>query len=137
MNSPGKRFASGLVLLSIIGGLVGWKFWQRMQTDSAAAPTQVHGPAVILFRGDNSPSCQAIHRLVDDAAMRFDGPIHFVRLDWAEGDPLIEKYQVRFLPTVVILDRQEREVGRVIGESAAVQRQLQQTLAQLDALLEP
>jgi len=57
------------MLLIIIGAVYGWKVWQQ-EAALSKLPTQIAGPAVILFRGDNSPSCQAIHQLVDQAKVR-------------------------------------------------------------------
>jgi thioredoxin-related protein len=48
---------------------------------------------------------------------------------------LIKKYQIRFLPTVVFVDQQDKEVARIVGESPAVQQKLKQTLTHIDELL--
>ena len=77
---------------------------------------------------------QVIHRLVDEAEKRYR-QITFRQLDWAPNNPLIEQYQVRFLPTVLLINHQGQEVTRIIGESPAVQAELKDTLARLDSLL--
>lgn len=130
-----KHVGPSLFILVIVGAVLGWKAWQQQSTSSTPSSTQVEGPAVILFRGDNSPSCQAIHRLVDEAAARHGKQIHFAQLDWSADNPLIKHYQIRFLPTVVFVDRHDKEVGRIVGESPAVQQKLAQALAQIDDLL--
>ena len=130
-----KRIGLGLLILIIIGTVFGWKAWQKQTVSNTLLSTQVKGPAVILIRGDNSPSCRAIHHLVDQAAVRHGEQINFVQLDWSEDNPLIKKYQIRFLPTVVFVDQHDKEVGRIIGESPAVQQKLGQALAQLEHLL--
>jgi hypothetical protein len=61
--------------------------------------------------------------------------INFVQLDWATDKPLIKEYQIRFLPTVVFVDQHDKEVGRIIGESPAVQQKLEQALTQVEDLL--
>gem|GEM_PF-6997753 len=99
--------------------------------------TQLDGPAVILFRGDNSPSCQAIHQLVDQAEVRYGNQINFVQTDWSVNNPLIKKYQIRFLPTVVFVDYKNTEALRIIGESPTVQQKLKYALTQLEHLLGP
>jgi len=111
-----KRFGPWLLILISIGTVFGWKAWQQQTATNASLPAQVKGPAVILFKGDNSPSCQAIHHLVDQAAARYGQKIHFARLDWSDDNPLIKKYQIRFLPTVVFIDQNDKEVGRIMGE---------------------
>lgn len=130
-----KHVGPSLFILVIVGAVLGWKAWQQPSASITPSSTQVEGPAVILFRGDNSPSCQAIHRLVDEAAARHGKQIHFAQLDWSADNPLIKHHQIRFLPTVVFVDRHHKEVGRIVGESPAVQQKLAQTLAQIDDLL--
>jgi len=131
-----KRYGLGLSFVLIVIAVFSGKTWHKQADTTHLATTQAKGPAVILFKGDNSPSCQAIHKLVDQASTRYSNKINFTQLDWSPDNPLIKQYQVRFLPTVVFVDAHDKEVGRIIGESAAVQQKLQQTLAQLDALLE-
>lgn len=132
---PLKRFGFGLFIVVIVGAAFGWKAWQHQSAPNSLLPTQVKGPAVILFRGDNSPSCQAIHHLVDQAAARHGKQINFAQLDWSTNHPLIKRYEIRFLPTVVFIDQHNKEVGRIIGESPAVQQKLAQALNQIEDLL--
>lgn len=130
-----KRFGLWLFLLVFISAVFGWKVWQKQITSNDLQLTQVKGPAVIVFKGDNSPSCQAIHRLVDQAAVRHGNKINFIQLDWDAENPLIKRYEIRFLPTVVFIDQRNKEVGRIIGESPEVQQKLGQALNQLEELL--
>jgi thiol-disulfide isomerase/thioredoxin len=130
-----KKYWPWLLAVVIIGTVFGLKTRTSDTMLPASNPTQVTGPAVILFRGDNSPSCQVIHRLVDEAEQRYSSQITFRQLDWSPDNPLIEHYQVRFLPTVLLIDRKGKEVARIIGESPAVQARLKDTLARLDPLL--
>ena len=130
-----KRIGPWLLLAIIIGSVFGLKYWRQQSVSNAPPLPQVKGPAVILFRGDNSPSCQAIHRLVDEAAARQSKKIHFAQLDWSDDNPLIKKYQIRFLPTVVFVNQQDKEVARIVGESPAVQQKLKQALDHVDELL--
>ena len=130
-----KKYGSWLIALVIIGTVFGLKTRTPDTQMPASNPAPVTGPAVILFRGDNSPSCRVIHRLVDEAEQRYGGQITFRQLDWSADNPLIERYQVRFLPTVVLIDHKGKEVGRIMGESPAVQARLKDALARLDPLL--
>lgn len=130
-----KRVGLWLLIVVIVGTVFGWKVWQQHTASSSQLLTQVEGPAVILFRGDNSSSCQAVHHLVDEAAARYGKQIHFVQLDWSADNPLIKQYQIRFLPTVVFVDRHDNEVGRIVGESPAVQDKLARALTRLEDLL--
>lgn len=130
-----KHVGLWLLIVVIVGAVFGWKVWQQHTASSSQLLTQVKGPAVILFRGDNSPSCQTIHQLVDQAAARYDKQIHFTQLDWSADNPLIKQYQIRFLPTVVFVDHHSKEVGRIVGESPAVQEKLGQALTHVENLL--
>ena len=131
---PVTRIGLGLLVIVLVGTVFGWKAWEKHAASSSPLTAQVQGPAVILFRGDNSPGCRAIHRLVDQAAARYGDRIDFVQLDWSAADPLIKQFEIRFLPTVVFVDRDDQEVGRIVGESPAVQQKLGQALDRLDAL---
>jgi predicted negative regulator of RcsB-dependent stress response len=73
-----KRIGLWLLILIIIGTVFDWKAWQKQTASNILLSTQVKGPAVLLFRGDNSPSCQAIHDLVDQAAEHYSKQINFV-----------------------------------------------------------
>lgn len=136
MQMKMKRVGLSLLILIIIGTVFGLKAWQKQTASNTRLSTEIKGPAVILIRGDNSPSCQAIHTLVDQAAVRHGKQIHFMQVDWSDDNPLIKKYKIQFLPTVVFVNKHDQEVARIIGESPVVQQKLRQSLAQLDDLLE-
>ncbi len=129
-----KKYAPWLIALIIFGSIFIVKSRTATQPPASSAAL-VTGPAVILFRGDNSPSCQVIHQLVDEAEQRYSNQITFQQFDWSADNPLIEHYQVRFLPTVLLINRQGKEVDRIVGESPAVQARLKGRLAQLALLM--
>lgn len=106
------------------------------QLDPATNST-ISGPAIILFRGDNSPNCRIIQKLVSDAGQRYGKQITFRQFDWSSDNPLIKKYKVRFLPTVLLIDKKGKEVARTVGESPVVQARLKKILTHPDALLMP
>ena len=130
-----KRIGPWLLIIIIIAIAFGLKARQKQSTSSALETTQIKGPAVILFRGDNSSSCRIIRRLIDEAAARHGKQINFAKLDWSADNPLIQQYQIRFLPTVIFVDRHDKEVDRIVGESPEVQQQLAQALDLLEVLL--
>jgi len=130
-----KKHGPWLIAVLIVGTVFGLKTRAPDTQISSSNPAQVTGPAVILFRGDNSQNCRAIHRLVDEAEQHYGSRISFRQLDWSPDNPLIERYRVHFLPTVVLIDHRGREVSRIIGESPAVQARLKDALARLDPLL--
>jgi len=130
-----KRSMPWFLLIIIAAVFIG-KFWQPQSANDNSS-TRLNGPAVILFRGDNSPSCRAVYQLVDQAKTRYGKEINFVQADWSADSLLIKKYRIRFLPTVVFIDHKGKETGRIIGESPAVHQKLEQALTQVEQLLKP
>jgi len=130
-----KRFWLGLIIIVSIGAVFGWKVWQKQLTSNDLQSNRVKGPAVILFKGDNDPGCQMIYHLVDQAASTHSDKITFLQLDWSANNPLIKSFEIRFLPTVVLIDQNDKEVARFIGESVAVQQKLGEVFSQLEQLL--
>ena len=127
MSKNGVSVWIWLPVLVLLAGIFGFKYWQG--TRAPVVAQAIDGPAVLLVRGDNSANCRAIHRLVDEAARDYGDRIRVVQMDWSADNPLIERYQVRFLPSVIFIDAEGRKVGQVVGESPAVQRKLRDALA--------
>ncbi len=128
---------TGIVVVVLLISLLGYKLWPTVDPINAK-PAQIEppkGPAIVLIRGDNSPGCNAIHNLVEQAEQRYQGRIEVIQTDWSPDNPLIERYQIHFLPAVVFIDSQGNELGQVVGESPAVQEQLAQALAQAEQML--
>jgi len=92
-----KSMRSWLSVVLTVAGIYGIKSWQALHVQSTPVPARVHGPAIIIFRGDNNANCRAIDHLVDQAAHRYQGRISVVRTDWSTDNPLIRKYRIRFL----------------------------------------
>jgi len=130
-----RKYWPWLVAVLIIGVIFILKTQTADPQRLASAAAQINGPAIILFRGDNSPSCQVIHQLVSEAERRYSGQISFRQLDWSPDNPLIERYQVHFLPTVLLIDQTGKEITRTVGESPAVQAKLKNILTRLDRVL--
>lgn len=129
-----RKYIGSAIVLALVA-VVALKLWPNSGHTQQIAATRPNGPAIILVRGDNSPSCKIIHGLVEQAADRYGDQIEVIQTDWSPDNPLIEQYQIRFLPTVVFIGRDGKEVGRIIGESKSVQEQLAQALSQAEALL--
>jgi len=126
---------TGIVVTVVLLGVLGIKLWPTIGMSQTTPIKPPYGPAIVLIRGDNSPDCNAIHGLVEQAEQRYRGHIDVIQTDWSPDNPLIEHYQIRFLPTVVFIDRHGKEQGRIIGESPAVQARLSQALMQAEQLL--
>lgn len=123
-----RRTAIGLLVIVAVLGVLGYRVWFRSTDSSIADVAAITGPAILLFRGDDSAGCRAIQRLVENAARRYQGRIRVIQTDWSTDNPLIARYQVRFLPTVIFIDAHGDEAGRMIGESPATQAQLARAL---------
>lgn len=120
--------------IAIVAGLI-WARWLPRQFAAETAEVAGGRARIVLFRGDNSAGCRAIHSLVDEAEAHYAGRIGVTRVDWTPDHPLIREHKVRFLPTVVFLDSRGREKKRLVGESPAVQAELRQALAGAETLL--
>jgi len=130
-----KRILLWILLIVVIGSVFGWKTWKPHPASNTQALVDVKVPAVILFRGDNDPGCLTIYHLVEQTANHYNTEIHFIQVEWSDQNPLIKKYQIRFLPSVVFVNRNGQEIDRIVGESPAVHQKLQQALAHVDELL--
>jgi len=129
-----KKMSFWIVITLVIMMIISWKAAQKSTTTNEKSLTEIKGPAVLLFKGDNSPGCRAIDKVISDAKIKYKD-INFMMMDWSDKNPLIKKYQVRFLPTVVFINKNNKEVRRIVGESAAVKKKLELTVAQLESLL--
>lgn len=131
-----KHLDRWLPVFIILVFAIGWKSWQHQARSNQPRPSQVDGPAVILFRGANAPDCRAVYHLVNQAAARHGTHIEFVRLNRGSDRPLMAKYDVHAVPAVVIVDRQDKEVRQIVGDSPAVRRKLGRALAQVGKLVQ-
>ncbi|GKT12324.1 MAG: thioredoxin 1 [Thiomicrorhabdus sp.] len=107
----------------------------QIEEHKETLPEQINGPAIILFKGDNSANCLKIDRLVEQAKSKYKGRIHVSLFDWSDDNPLIKKYKIRFLPSVIFINSKGKEAGRIVGESPAVQKKLSEALNQAEHLL--
>lgn len=126
---------TGIVMVTVVLSVLGARLWSNATQPQTAQMELPAGPAIVLIRGDNSPGCNAIHNLVEQAQRNYRGRVEVIQTEWSADNPLIEHLQIRFLPAVVFIDRQGQERRRIVGESPAVQAQLADALAQAEQLL--
>lgn len=107
----------------------------QMQEHENPMSPLIKGPAIILFKGDNSASCRKINLLIEQAKIKYQNTINISLNDWSKDNHLVKKYNVLFLPSVIFIDSKGNEVKRIVGESLAVQKKLSQALSQADQLL--
>ena len=64
---------------------------------------------ILKFFGSWCNPCKALSKSLEDAG------IEHKSIDVDENEELTEKYNVRSVPTIVILDKDDNEIGRFTG----------------------
>ena len=64
---------------------------------------------ILKFFGSWCNPCKALSKSLEDAGIEHQS------IDVDENEELTEKYNVRSVPTIVILDKDDNEIGRFIG----------------------
>jgi len=90
-----------------------FSFNSQVEEHKETLPEQINGPAIILFKGDNSVSCRKIHSLVEQAKCKYQDLIHVSLIDWSDYNPLIKKYKIRFLSSTIFINSKGKGVGRI------------------------
>lgn len=60
---------------------------------------------LLYFRADWCPICKAMERVVNELATQYAGKLEILTIDAEESYPVAREYQVRALPTFVLLVR--------------------------------
>lgn len=118
-----------IVLLVIAAGLVIFK----QRTASRSTNPEVSFPAVVLIadlREADSPNdtCVQIIRVVREARSR---GVKVLELMPNSDSSLLRNHRVVVVPTVLILDRDGRELSRFEGESVATLEAIQARMGQI------
>ena len=64
---------------------------------------------ILKFFGSWCNPCKALSKSLEDAGIEHQS------IDVDENEELTEKYNVRSVPTIVVLDKDDNEVGRFVG----------------------
>lgn len=64
---------------------------------------------ILKFFGSWCNPCKALSKSLEDAGIEHQS------IDVDENAELTEKYNVRSVPTIVVLDKDDNEVGRFVG----------------------
>lgn len=64
---------------------------------------------ILKFFGSWCNPCKALSKSLEDAGIEHQS------IDVDENEELTEKYNVRSVPTIVILDKDDNEIGRFVG----------------------
>lgn len=89
--------------------------------DALALAKKTDKAVLVEFRAEWCHWCQKMEKEVytDRDVIALSDRVVFARVDEAKRKDLLQKYGVRGLPTAVILDRNGREIGRIVGYKAA------------------
>jgi thiol-disulfide isomerase/thioredoxin len=72
---------------------------------------------ILKFSANWCTSCKAVEKLI---AHRTD--IESIDVDTAEGDNLTEKYNIKSLPTILVLDDSDNEIERSVGTAEILKK---------------
>jgi thiol:disulfide interchange protein len=89
--------------------------------DALALAKKTDKAVLVEFRAEWCHWCKKMEKEVytDRDVIALSDRVVFARVDEAKRKDLLKKYGVRGLPTAVILDRDSREIGRIVGYKAA------------------
>ena len=125
-----KYFGLTAVVL-IAFAIIGYKTHSVAATQTAQSPST---PRVLLVANlgeanETGDACATIIRLVRAAGNR---GVAVKELDANSNSPLLARYHVLVIPTVLILDQKGKVAYRLEGEGGNVVRKLRKKLAQLN-----
>lgn len=139
-----KRLILALVIAAV-AGIVIWKTMNRppsapATTTTAAtntAATASGRPAFYLFRdpSDEDEGCRRIYAFADRAERELAGKIDVKRPDVKSEKSIVDRYQVRVLPTILVVGADGAVKERFEGEDKSTAASIEQALAKLKAQL--
>lgn len=90
-------------------------------------------PIIIDFYATWCGPCKQIAPLFDELKEEYKGRVNFSRVDVDQDAAMAQKYNITAMPTFVLLDADENEIGRIVGADPNGLRQGVETLGQLSA----
>lgn len=104
-------------------------------TSSPAAPNK---PVFYLFHdpSDQDAGCRRIYAYADQAERELAGKIEVRRPDVEREKHLVERYQVRVLPTILIVSPTGAVEERFEGEDSSTAERIEQALERLKRTLQ-
>lgn len=134
-----KRAILILVIVAVVA-VVAVKLVKRRQPPlSPAPPTNTSSPiaqnkpTLYLFRdsSDNDAGCRRIYEYADRAERELAGRVDVRRPDIEREKNILTQYQVRVLPTILIVAPTGEVQERFEGEGEATAQRIEQTLQRL------
>jgi thioredoxin-like negative regulator of GroEL len=104
-----------LVLVAVAAG-VGWSLVSQRRAPAASYPTD--GIPVLLAFHMDCPSCKQVRETLARVETGWAGRVHVSHVDVRadKNAQLMDKYRVRVIPLLVLLDRAGQEVWRQDGQ---------------------
>lgn len=134
-----KRAILVLVIVAVIA-VVAVKLVSRRQEPVSPAPlaktsspTAENKPTLYLFRdpSDNDAGCRRIYEYADRAERELAGRVEVRRPDVEREKNILTQYQVRVLPTILLVTPTGEVQERFEGEGNATAQCIEQTLQRL------
>lgn len=131
-----KRVILGLVFVAVaavIGyKLVGQKQTPQLVTTPSSATAQAK-PIFFLFHdpSDQDEGCRRIYAFADRAERELTGRVEVKRPDVKSEKSIVDQYQVRVLPTILIVSPTGAVEGRFEGEDKETVARIEQAFSQL------
>lgn len=134
-----KRVILILVIVAVVA-IVAVKLVRRRQAPvSPAPPTSTSSvsaqnkPTLYLFRDpfDNDAGCRRIYEYADRAERELAGRVDVRRPDVEREKNILAQYQVRVLPTILLVSSKGEVQERFEGEGNATAQRIEQTLQRL------
>ena len=131
-----KRVILGLVVVAVIA-VIGYKLMGKKpepQPIAATSPASVQGkPAFYLFHdpSDQDEGCRRIYAFADRAEREFSSRLEVKRPDVKSEKSVVDKYQVRVLPTILIVSSAGAIEGRFEGEDKETVARIEEAFSRL------
>ncbi len=131
-----KRVILGLVVVAVIA-VIGYKLMGKKpepQPIAATSAASVQGKsAFYLFHdpSDQDEGCRRIYAFADRAEREFSSRLEVKRPDVKSEKSVVDKYQVRVLPTILIVSSAGAIEGRFEGEDKETVARIEEAFSRL------
>lgn len=131
-----KRVILGLVIVAVVA-VIGYKLMGKKpepQPIAATSSPSVQGKsAFYLFHdpSDQDEGCRRIYAFADRAEREFSSRLEVKRPDVKSEKSIVDKYQVRVLPTILIVSPAGAIEGRFEGEDKETVARIEEAFSRL------
>jgi thioredoxin-like negative regulator of GroEL len=131
-----KRVILGLVLVAV-GAVIGYKLVGQKQTPQPVTTTSsATAQAKLIFflfhdPSDQDEGCRRIYAFADRAERELTGRVEVKRPDVKSEKSIVDKYQIRVLPTILVVSPAGAIEGRFEGEDKETVARIEQAFSQL------